>query len=157
MAQPVAYRKFTPAIPAEITEDKLAAAPMEHADAVLNAYRVLQQAHDSGTLDVLAGAMAGGDAIINHVVDLASAPETVVALRNLLLLGKVLGSLNPQILHGALGGLSVEGSQMPNHKAPSLFSLLRRLSSEDARRGLGVAVDLLTAVGHGLAKEQERE
>ena len=39
MAQAVPYRKFTPAVPEEIVEDKLAAAPVVHADAVLNAYR----------------------------------------------------------------------------------------------------------------------
>ena len=117
---------------------------------------MLQEAHDSGTLDVLAGAMAAGDQVINHVVDAVSAKETVIALRNLILLGKVLGSINPQLMHGVSRGV-MEEAQIPSHKAPSLFSLLRKLSSEDARRGLGVAVDLLTAVGHGLAEQQGKE
>ncbi len=154
MAQPVPYRVFTPPVDQDALTKKLEDLPREHAEALISGYQLLQAAQDSGTLDTLRGALGAGDAIINHVVDLVSAPETVTALRNLFLLGKLLGNINPQILHGALGGVATDGSQRLQEEPPSIFAILRKLSSRDARRGLGVAADLLVAFGNGLAQEQ---
>jgi uncharacterized protein YjgD (DUF1641 family) len=130
--------------------------PLEHAEAVESAYKLLQVAQDSGTIDLLRGMMAAGDTIVEHVADAVSAKETVTALRNLMLLGKVLGNLDPQLLQGALGGAPVDGAAPVSNKAPSMFALVRKMSAEDTRRGLALALDLLAAVGHGLAKNSER-
>jgi uncharacterized protein YjgD (DUF1641 family) len=157
MAQPVPYRVFTPPTSREELKRRIDDAPVEHAEAVLSAYKLLEQAHQSGTLDMVRGAMAAGDSIINHVVNLVSAPETVTALRNLMLLGKVLAKVDPESLNAALAGLNPDGSPRTQQNPPSIFSIVRKMNTRDARRGLGVAVDVLAAVGSGLAKEQTRE
>ncbi|HEY2466694.1 MAG TPA: hypothetical protein VGI45_02480, partial [Terracidiphilus sp.] len=43
---------------------------------------------------LLRGALAAQDSIINHVVGMVSQPEMVNGLRNLIVLGKVLGNIN---------------------------------------------------------------
>jgi uncharacterized protein YjgD (DUF1641 family) len=144
MAKPVAYRVFTPADAREELKRKIDAAPAEHAEAVLDGYRLLEQAHQSGALELLRGALAAQDSIINHVVGIASQPEMVNALRNLLVLGKVLGSVNPETLETAIGG---DERVKRKHAPPSIFTLLSRMNTPDARRGMDVAAGLLAALG----------
>jgi hypothetical protein len=77
------------------------------------------------------------------VVETAARPEAMNALRNLLVLGKLLGRLSPAELEDALG----EGEGRARHAPPSLFSLAGRANTADARRGLEVATRLLGALG----------
>jgi uncharacterized protein YjgD (DUF1641 family) len=144
MAKPVAYRVFTPPDSREELKRQIDAAPAEHADAILSGYRLLEQAHKSGTLELLRGAMAAQDAIINHVAGLVSQPEMVNALRNLLVLGKVLGSVKPEMLETAIDG---DDKVRRKHAPPSLFTLVSRMNTPDARRGMDVAAGLLAALG----------
>jgi uncharacterized protein YjgD (DUF1641 family) len=143
MAKPVAYRVFTPPDSREDLKRKIDAAPAEHADAILSAYRLLEEAHESGTLELLRGALAAQDSIINHVVGLVSQPEMVNGLRNLIVLGKVLGNVN-QTIDTAIGG---DDKLKRRHTPPSLFTLLTRMNTPDARRGIEVAVGLLATLG----------
>ena len=144
MAKAVAFRVFTPPDAREQLKQKIDDAPAEHAEAVLSAYRLLEQAHQSGALELLRGALAAEDSIINHVVDVISQPQMVNALRNLLVVGKLLGSIDPQALHAAVnGGSSGKRSEAP----PSIWTLLGRVNTGDARRGLSVATAMLAAVG----------
>ncbi len=153
MAMPVPLKRITQGGPREELLKRIHDAPLAHADAVLSAYDLLQRLHDTGTLDVLRGALGAGDTIVEHVVSLMTAPESVTALRNLILIGKLLGSLNPDILHALLDGLPQVTAQEPAAEPPSLFALSRRATSTDARRGLAAAVSALEVLGRGLAKE----
>ncbi len=141
MAKPVAYRVFTPPDAREELKRKIDEAPAEHADAILSGYRLLEQAHESGTLELLRGALAAQDSIINHVVGLVSQPEMVNGLRNLIVLGKVLGNIQQTFEAGNSG----DGKR--RQAPPSLFTLVSRMNTPDARRGIDVAVGLLAALG----------
>ncbi|MBV8631733.1 MAG: DUF1641 domain-containing protein, partial [Silvibacterium sp.] len=57
MARPIELTpKFSPAQGArEELKRRVDAAPVEHGEALLDAYELLQQLHESGTLDVLRG------------------------------------------------------------------------------------------------------
>src|ERR1700743_1832303 len=103
MAKPVAYRVFTPPDAREELKRKIDEAPAEHADAILCGYPRGEQAHESGTLELLRGALAAQDSIINHVVGLVSQPEMVNGLRNLIGLGKVLGNIHQTLEAGSPG------------------------------------------------------
>ncbi len=153
MAKPVPMKQIIQLDPREELARRIENAPIEHADAVLAAYDLLQRLHDTGTLDVLRGALGAGDVLVEHVVSLLTTPETVTALRNLILIGKVLGSINPEVLHAAVAGIPQVTAQTPGAKPPSLFSLGRRMASPDARRGLSAAVSVMEVLGRGLAKE----
>jgi uncharacterized protein YjgD (DUF1641 family) len=154
MAKPVAYRVFTPPDAREELKRRIDEAPAEHADAVLSAFRLLEQAHQSGTLELLRGALGAQDSIINHVVDMVSQPEMVNALRNLLVLGKFLGSIDPQTLEAAIGDSG--DSENKRHAPPSIFTLLARMNTGDARRGLNVATGLLATLGAAASKNSQR-
>jgi uncharacterized protein YjgD (DUF1641 family) len=155
MAVPVSFKTIVQADPREQLLKRIQDAPVAHADAVLSAYELLQELHDTGTLDVLRGALGAGDVLVEHVVSLITAPESIIALRNLILMGKVLGSINPDVLHAVVEGIPQATSQIPGAKPPSLFSLGRRMASQDARRGLAAAVGVLELLGRGLAKESK--
>jgi uncharacterized protein YjgD (DUF1641 family) len=153
MAKPVAYRVFTPGDAREELKRKIDAAPTEHAEAILSGFRLLEEAHQSGTLELLRGALAAQDSIINHVVGIASQPEMVNALRNLLVLGKVLGSIHPEMLEAAIGG---DDKTKKKHAPPSILTLLSRMNTPDARRGMDVAAGLLAALG-AAARPQKKK
>jgi uncharacterized protein YjgD (DUF1641 family) len=153
MAKPVPMKSITQADPREELQKRIQDAPIAHADAVLSAYELLQQLHDTGTLDVLRGALGAGDALVEHAVSLLTAPESVVALRNLILMGKVLGSINPEVFHALLEGIPQATGQTPGGKPPSLFALGRRIASPNARRGMAAAISVMEILGRGLAKE----
>jgi len=126
-------------------------APLEHADAVLDAYELLQQLHDSGTLDVLRGLLGAGDQVVRHAVGIAIKPESVSLLRNVLIFSKLVGDLNPDKLEAALGGVAAALEQQSAENPPSLFAIMRRFASVESRRALNAAATVLESVGKGLA------
>jgi len=156
MAKPIEMMP-TPRNAREDLKRKLDNAPLEHADALLDGYELLQQLHETGTLDVLRGALGAGDQVVRHAVALAATPESVRALRNLLVLGKVLGSVDPEVLTQLLSGIPAVMEKKPEEKPPSLFAIFKRMTTTDARRGLAVAVSLLQALGGGPGRGKTRD
>jgi len=77
---------------------RLQEAPLEHAEAVLAAYEVLQGLHDSGALEILRGALGGGGKILEQVIAVGSGAQSIRATRNLLLLVTALGEIEPALL-----------------------------------------------------------
>src|ERR1700739_3128771 len=131
------------------------AAPVEHADAVLSAYDLLQELHESGTLDVLRGLLGAGDQVVRHAVGFTTQPDAVNVLRNLLILGKVIGGIDPDMLHKLVDGLPAAVAQTPEENPPSLFSIFRRMSSKASRRTLSFGVSVLESVGKGLVTREK--
>src|SRR6266568_3068216 len=97
MAHPIA---FTPKSvdPKLELQRRLQAAPSEHAEALLVAYDVLEEAHRQGLLDALHGVIAARDTVFEQLTKYAAEPASVNAIRNLLALSKMLGSLDPEPL-----------------------------------------------------------
>jgi uncharacterized protein YjgD (DUF1641 family) len=154
MAKPVEI-KPQPRNAREELQRRLDNAPVEHADALLSLYDLLQQAHNSGTLDVLRGALGAGDEVLNHVVRLTTQPEAVRSIRNLLILGKLLGSVDPERLHRLSEALPQALDESETKEPPSLFALLRRFRSKESRRALAAGATLLEGVGRGLDPESK--
>ena len=143
--------------PREELLDRLELAPGEHAEALLAIYELLQGLHDRGALDALNGALSSSNFILDTVVETANAPENVRAVRNLLRLSKLLGSIDPDLL-GHLAGAIPEGlaqASKTSAKAPSLLSLLQKFNSQDSRRGMAFAAGLLESLGKRLGEKRE--
>lgn len=68
--------------PREELRARLVTAPVEHAQAVLAAYEVLQALHDRGILGLLRGALGAGDKIVESAVEAARAPESILRPRS---------------------------------------------------------------------------
>src|SRR5713101_9379424 len=82
MARPIPLH-LAPRDPREDLNPRLQQAPLEHAEAVLAAYEVLQGLHDRGVLELMRGTLGGGEKILEQVVAVASSAESIRATRNL--------------------------------------------------------------------------
>jgi uncharacterized protein YjgD (DUF1641 family) len=138
-----------PRDPREELKRRLDAAPLEHADALLAGYDVLQQLHDSGTLDLLRGLLGAGDQVVKHAVEMATQPESVRTLSNMLVLAKLLGSVDPDALNRVVSGLQ-SMRKSPKKEPPSVAALLRRMSSRRSRRALAAIALMLDSIGKEL-------
>ena len=150
MAQPIEFRPIRHDS-REALQRRLDAAPLEHVEALLASYDLLQQLHDRGVLDVLRGVLGAGDEIVLQVTSVLTDPVTVRGLRNLVLMAQILGNLNPEVLHGILREIPQSLEQKADQNPPSTFTLLGRLTSPDARRGLAVTTALLEGLGRGMS------
>jgi uncharacterized protein YjgD (DUF1641 family) len=146
MAVAVDYREFKPADSREDLIRRVEQAPIEHAEAVLATYELLQRLHEKGLLDLLNGLLSAGDTVVERVVDVVSSKEMMTALRIGLILSKLLSSIDADALHAVVAGGGKE--------TPSLLALGKQAASKDARRGLATAVGLLNLFGAALAKQQ---
>ena len=91
MAVAVDFRSYTPADARIDLIKKLESAPVEHAEAILHGYELLQQLHEKGFLELLTGVLTGGEAVLNHVVGLISSPTAITATRVGLMMVNLLG------------------------------------------------------------------
>uniref|UniRef100_A0A7V4XU40 DUF1641 domain-containing protein n=1 Tax=Acidobacterium capsulatum TaxID=33075 RepID=A0A7V4XU40_9BACT len=149
MAQPIEFRPSAED-PREEIQRRLNDAPIEHAEALLACYGLIEEAHRSGTLDLLRGFLGAQDAVVSHISGVVSKPESVNALRNVLLLAKLLGSIDPDTLHSILEETQKSAAQEP----PSLFGLLGRAASAESRRALATGLTLLQSVGKSLGRSK---
>lgn len=145
MANPIAFRP-QPIDPREGLRKKLEAAPMEHAEALLVGYDLIQAAHDEGILDLLHGMVKHKDTVFEHLAMGAKKPESIDGLRNLISLGKVLTAIEPETMSCIAEALST--ASKPKREEPlTLWQLFKRVGSHEGRRGLTLVVELLTALG----------
>src|SRR5713226_5373264 len=151
MARPIAL-EFPPRDPAAELRSKLEHAPAEHAEALLEAYEVLQALHEQGVLDILRGALGAKDQILETVITTANTPETIRAIRNLLFWRKILGSIEPEGIKGLFKAIpeGLARSKAERDKPVGLWGLLKRIRSKDSLRGMAAAVDFLEAFGRHL-------
>jgi len=137
--------------------ERLEQAPATHAEALLAVYDLLRGLHDRGVLDALNGALSSSNFILDTVVETANTPENIRAIRNLLLLSKLLGDIDPDVL-GRVASAVPEALQQVTSakmKAPGMLSLLQKFNSEDSRRGMAFAASLLESLGKKLGEKKE--
>ena len=138
----------TPAV--EDMQRKLDGAALAHAEAVMDAYRTLQTLHDTHSLEFVRGLLGAGDEVLKQVVSVVTSPQSTRALRNLLILTDVLGTLSPEALHRIAGTATPVLAEPQPAEPPSLFAITRRLFGKDVRRALATGVAVLEAVGRSL-------
>jgi uncharacterized protein YjgD (DUF1641 family) len=146
MAIAVDFRKFTPRNSREELIRKVEQAPVEHAEAVLAAYDLLQRLHEKGMIDLLNGLLSAGDTVVDRVVDVISSTEVVTALRMALTFVNLLSVIDPDELHTVISNAGKE--------TPSLLTIGKQATSKDARRGMAAAVGLLAVFGAALGRQQ---
>ena len=156
MAQPISL-EFKPRIPEEKIRGRLDRAPVEHADAVLAFYELLQLAHDRGILDIARGAIGRGDTVIVKLSKFASSPESMALTRNLISLGRIAASFDPEVL-GALADELTRQKGPPARPTESvgLFQAMRRLANKDTLRVVTASAAFLGAFGKALATARSR-
>jgi uncharacterized protein YjgD (DUF1641 family) len=129
---------------------RLDQAPIAHAEALLDSYELLQQLHDHGVFELLRGALSASDKLVETAVDATKSDESVRAIRNAIILGKTLGSINPEVLQCvALAASETLGCyEKPVIEPPGLFSLLSQFRHKELRRSIALINRFLEKLGN---------
>lgn len=135
MAKPIPL-ETSPRDPRAELRARLDTAPLEHAEALLAAYEVLQGLHDKGALETLRGVIGSSDKTLQMIVDAAKSPEAVRAMRNLVLAAKL--------------AAACDLTKAKTEKPLSLLQLLKKLNSKDSRRALTMLASALESAGQAL-------
>jgi uncharacterized protein YjgD (DUF1641 family) len=138
--------------PKEELYARLQNGPAEHAEAVLAALQVLQELHNRGMLETLRGVLSSGDKVLEQIVDATKRPESIRAMRNLLLLAKTMGTIEPELLGNFTRAIpqALAQANAEESKPPGLIKLVSTFWNKDFRRGLAVFNDLLVMFGKNL-------
>jgi uncharacterized protein YjgD (DUF1641 family) len=153
MARPIPF-DAPPRDPRVELQHRLDRAPIEHAEALLSAYDLLQKLHDKGALDMARGLIGSGEKVLEIVTEEANAPESTRALRNGILLFNVLGSIDPDTLKKFTQPIpqAIQAASLQSD-IPSVWGLMNAsLFNKDFRRGLAAMIGVLRGVGIGLGK-----
>jgi uncharacterized protein YjgD (DUF1641 family) len=137
---------------------KLQNAPAEHAEALLSAYEVLQGLHDCGALDLLRGALGSSDQVLEILVDAAKTPDSIRGIRNMIILAKILGTVDPRLVEGFARSVpeALEQTKACDPKPPGIWGILKQFSNRDFRRGLVLVNSMLEAFGRNLPPEMPK-
>ncbi len=132
--------------------DRLESAPAEHAEALLDAYALLEELRQAGILQLLRGTLSAGDEILDRAAGAAKSPEGVRALRNLLILGRMLSSINPDLLEciAVAVGQTLGSERRPVIEPPGLLPLLRQFRQPELRRSIALINRFLDVLGNQL-------
>jgi len=153
MAQPIQLH-LAPRDPDRELSARLEQAPLEHAEALLAAYEVLQKLHDHGVLELMRGTLGGSEKIVEQAVAVASGPAAIRASRNLLLIVTALGEIEPALLSDLTRAVpkALVQANARKSKPPGLIKLVSTFwRNKDFRRGLAAFNDLLEMFGRNLA------
>jgi uncharacterized protein YjgD (DUF1641 family) len=131
---------------------RLQNAPLEHAQALLSAYEVLQELHNRGALEMLRGALGSSDKVLEILLDSIQAPEAIRGIRNLIILAKILGTIEPEVVEGFARALpeAIPLTEANQSDPPGLMRVLKQLRNRDFRRGLVLVNSTLEAIGRNL-------
>jgi len=152
MANPIVF-KPAPIDPKKELQKRVDAAPVEHAEALLVAWDVLQSAHDKGLLDALQGMIDSKDAITGKLAEYAKLPEGIAAIRNLLEAAKMITLLDPEVLERLTHSMAEAARTHEEERTPpSMWQLFKRATSEDGRRGLSLMTLILGSLGRSLKR-----
>lgn len=121
---------------------ELEAAPREHADAILEAYSLLERLHSAKILATANGLLSAGDTLVDRLTNVVSSQQAVTLLQVGLILGDIATSLDAARLQKVV--------EETKAATPSWFSLTRRIFSADTRRMLGLTLGLLEIAGGSL-------
>jgi len=156
MARPIPLEQ-PPRDPRAELRERLERAPIEHAEALLDAYELLQHLRDAHVFEVLHGVLSKGDKIVELAVDAVKEPEAIRGLRNLIILGKMLGSIDPELIGAAAAAVreTVETANKPDADPPGLFAIFQQLRYKDTRRALGLMNSFLRSLGKHLSPREK--
>ena len=138
-------------------QTRLQNAPVQHAEALLSGYDLLQRLHDRGVLDLLRGGLGSSDKVLSIVVDAAKTPEAINATRNLLILSKVVFMLEPALLEDIVTAVPNSLAQAREQKPLSLWQMFKKMCGQDTRRALSAMLGLLESFGKSLGSAAELE
>lgn len=155
MAVPIKVIPPTPESREEI-QQRLEQAQIKHAAAILDGYQLLQQLHDRGVLNILRATLGAGDTIVTKLADAANTEEAINAFRNVVSLSRILGSIDPEVLHRFADEVTRQKPQESDAPPPSLWKAIKLFAGKDSRRVLVGAAAFVQAFGKALGSAKPR-
>ncbi|HEX4004543.1 MAG TPA: DUF1641 domain-containing protein [Acidobacteriaceae bacterium] len=151
MAQPIPL-EIAPRDPRKELLARLEKAPEAHAAALLDSFELLQALHDTGILELLRGMVTARDKVLDEVVTTANTPEAINALRNAIIFGKMIASVNPELMESfaAATAETLGSRKKPVIDPPGLFSLLAQFRRKELRRSVALINRFLESLGNQL-------
>ncbi|MFY9748472.1 MAG: hypothetical protein WA891_10465 [Acidobacteriaceae bacterium] len=151
MAQPIAL-EIPPRDARKELLTRLENAPAEHAEALLDSYELLQQLHEARVFEVLRGVLSASDKVVETAVSATQTPDGIRALRNAIILGKMLGSINPELMqcYATAVGETLSSERKPVIEPPGLLSLLGQFRRKELRRSVALINRFLESLGNQL-------
>jgi uncharacterized protein YjgD (DUF1641 family) len=147
MAVAVDFRSYTPPDSRLDLVRRIESAPREHAEAVLEAYDVLQRLHDTGALALVNGLLSAENTVIDKVSDVVSSKQAVTVLRIAMILGGALTSIDADSVRAAVAEAE--------KRTPSPWQILRTACSKEVRKALGLGVALARIFGASLLARKD--
>jgi uncharacterized protein YjgD (DUF1641 family) len=151
MARPIAL-EIPPRDPRSELIARLEQAPADHAEALLEGCELLQELHDRRVFEVLRGALGAGDKLAQSAAGAVESPQTVTALRNLIILAKMLGAMNPDLVQAFASAAdeTLGSEEKPVIEPPGLLSLLGQFRRKELRRSVALINRFLESLGQQL-------
>ena len=149
MARPIAL-ELPPRDARDELRKRLEQAPMEHAEALLDSWELLEKLHQHGVFELLRGTLGASDKLIETAVNAAKSDDSVRAIRNAIILGKMLATINPEVLEGVAVavGKTLGCYQKPVIEPPGLFPLLGQFRHKELRRSIALINRFLEVLGN---------
>ena len=137
-------------------QQRLAAAPTEHAAAILDFLELLDVLHKRNVLSTIRGVVGAGDDLVGHISKAAAQPESIRAMRNMLTAFKIMGSIDPEVFEAVSKSIP---AQFKDHNLrrdtprPSIWKIIRTFWSPPVQRLLFAWGLMLAGIGHYMNKE----
>ena len=135
---------------------KLREAPEIHSEAILDAYEILQLLRDKGILEIAKGLLGSGEKVMDIFSTTLGSDQSVTLLRNLVILTKILGGINPKMLEDVQSVLMQQANQEASAKPPGIFHSLRGIFSSDSLRFIGTISRVFESIGRSLSSNQAK-
>jgi len=146
MAIAVEFREFTPRDSRDDLIRRLEEAPEKHAEAILNAYELLQRLHEKGLIDTANGLLSASDTVIERVTDVVSSKQAITALRLALICGKLIDGVDPDKVSAILS--------VPRNKPHTLWRVIKQAVASYFRLVLVTAIELVKVFGHSVRNRE---
>jgi uncharacterized protein YjgD (DUF1641 family) len=93
--------------------------------------------------------VGASDKLVGTAVEAAKSEESIRAMRNAIILSKVLGSINPDLLEriAVAAGQTLGSFEKPVIEPPGLFSLLSQFRHPELRRSIALINRFLETLG----------
>ncbi len=137
-------------------QQRLAAAPVEHAAAIIEFLELLEVLRKHNVLSTIRGAVGAGGDLIGHLAKAAAQPDTIRALRNMIAVAKIFSQIDPELIEAA--GKSIP-PELKDRNArlqtppPGIWRTIRVLGSAPASRVLFATGVMLAGIGYHMNKE----
>ncbi|MGD6819038.1 DUF1641 domain-containing protein [Metabacillus sp. 113a] len=124
---------------------------VDNKSAILESLKLMRHMEDKGILPLLNGLVGQGDKVLNVFVKATDKEENTNALRNLLLMVGMLGTINVKELEPILlkmnRGIERVAEQKDTDKKTGLFELLKSLRDPEVNRAITLMLTFLKGVG----------